>query len=77
MSSTMANRKQPTPGPQSACMIRYLEGLANSVTVSQLAVQPCSSVVLSSRYSNPRKAAEPKVALLNTMDRYLVKNQSL
>lgn len=72
MSSHMVKKKQPVPGPQSACMIRYLEGLANSVCVSQLE-EPCSSVVLSSTYSNPDyKAEEPKV-VLNTLDRYFVK----
>lgn len=60
-------KKQPVPVPQSACMMRYLEGLANSVSVSQLE-EACSSVVLSSTYSNPdHKAEEPKV-VLNTLD---------
>lgn len=63
--------KKKTPGPQSACMIRYLEGLANAVCVSQLE-KPCLSVALSSRHSNPNSGEEPKV-VLNTLDRYFVK----
>lgn len=54
-------------------MIRYLEGLANSVCVSQLQ-EPCSSsVLLSSKYSNPDKADNTKVKPLNTLDRYFFK----
>ena len=63
--------KKRTPGPQSACMVRYLEGLANLVCVSQLE-EPCVSVTLSSTYSNPNRAEEPK-AVLNTLDRYFAK----
>lgn len=72
MSSHIVKQKQPVPVRQSACMMRYLEGLADSVCVSQLE-EPCSSVVLSSMYSNPdHKAVEPKV-VLNTLDSYFVK----
>lgn len=69
----MASRvvKEKQPGPQSSCLIRYLEGLANRVCVSQLE-EPCSPVILTSMYSNPHyKAEESRVC--NTLDRYLVK----
>lgn len=72
MSSRMVKKKQPAPGPQSACMIRYLEGLANTVCVSQLD-KPCSSVVLSSTYSNPDYKANELKVVLNTLDKYVVK----
>lgn len=66
-------KKQPVRGPKSDYVIRYLEGLANSVSVSQLD-EPCtSSAVLSATYSTlGYKAEEPKV-VVNTLDRYIVK----
>lgn len=65
-------KKQPVRGPKNAYVIRYLEGLGNSVSVSQLD-EPCtSSAVLSATHSTLRyKAEEPKV-VVNTLDRYLV-----
>lgn len=68
-SRVVKKKKNPTPGPQSADMIHYLEGLANGMCISQLK-EPCSTVALSSTFSDPRLKTE---VVLNTMDRYIFK----
>lgn len=67
MSSNVVKKPRAPPGPSSASMIRYLERLANAVCASQLE-EPCSTVVLSSKYSSPGPKVVP-----NTLDRYLVR----
>ena len=71
MSSRVVKLNLRVPGPQSASMIKYLEGLADSVCTSQIE-GPHSSVVLSAKHSGPDpKASEPKA--LNTLERYFQK----
>lgn len=73
MSSPAAeNKRDGTRGPTSACMIRYLEGLANRVRVSQLE-EPSSSTVLASTYSSPGNNPVETNVVLNTLDKYFVR----
>ena len=73
MSSHKMNSKR-VPGPRNVCIIRYLEGLANKVCISQLE-EPCSSIVLSSMYSHPERKPRDQMVAGNTLDNYLIKKQ--
>lgn len=66
--AVLKEKKKPTPGPQSAPMIQYLEGLANEVLFSQLEEKPClsSAAELSCKYSNPISKSEQRKSVIGS-----------
>ena len=71
MSPAMARGKPSLPGPQSAYMIKYLEELANHLSVNQLE-QPCTAVSSTMRNIPNCNVAKRKTRQ-PTLDGYFLK----